>query len=65
MKATAPFLNPTESILSLGLNPVVRNPKMKTYMNVGDAVETMPPPIKSFVDPAKAKPIQKKVYVTY
>lgn len=65
MQASAPFLPPTISQLTLGINPVVRNPKVSTYTNVSDAVEEMPPPIKPIVNPAEAKPILKTVYTTY
>lgn len=65
MQASAPFLNPTISQLSLGLNPVVRNPELTTYTNVSDAVEQMPPPMKPFVNPATAVPVLKTVYKTY
>lgn len=65
MQASAPFLPPTISQLSLGLNPVVRNPQVKTYTNVSDAVEEMPPPQKPLVDSAKANPILKTIYKTY
>lgn len=65
MQASAPYLNPTISQLSLGLNPVVRNPMINTYTNVSDEVEAMKPPPKPFVEPSTAVPVLKTVYKTY